>query len=116
MNAEQLEEWLTVLPLLERAKTLNLVSFKLNIYAREYGLLSADSDKEMAMRKLLGISELNHKLTSQIGHYINGDEAKIYPLNVFCQILFDVANQYNVTGALKGSIGSVQGSISPSQT
>ena len=115
MNSQILDEWLTIFPLLERAKALNLVNYQLTIYAREYGLLTADSDKEMAMKKLLGISELSHKLTSQIGHYMNGYETDIYPVNVFCQILFDVANQYNVTGALRGSIISVQGFIPRSQ-
>ncbi|MGA9129805.1 MAG: hypothetical protein WB425_16845 [Terracidiphilus sp.] len=115
MNSQILDEWLTCFSLLERAKALNLVNYQLTIYAREYGLLSTDSDKDMATRKLLGISELSHKLTSQIGHYLNGYEADIYPVNVFSQILFDVANHYNVTGSLQASISSAQVRIRPSQ-
>jgi hypothetical protein len=107
MNHVQLTEFLAGLALAKRAQALNLLSFKLTIHAREYGLLDAGADKEEAIRRLVGLSELHHKLTSQTGHYLDGDEATAYPVAVFSQILFDVANQYNVTGALNAALKSV---------
>jgi hypothetical protein len=37
MTPQLVSEWLESLPLAERAKALNLVSFKLTIHARDYG-------------------------------------------------------------------------------
>src|SRR6267143_150129 len=70
MNPQTLAQWLTALSLAERAKALNLVSFRLTIHARECGLPS--TDQSSAARKLLGINELHHKLLSQTCHYLDG--------------------------------------------
>jgi hypothetical protein len=111
MNPQEISEWLMPLSLVERAKGLNLVSYELTIYAREYGSPDATSEGE-AIRRLFGINELQHKLASQTGHYLDGDEATAYPVSVFGQTLVEAAAYYNVGGALKGALSSAKGSIS----
>lgn len=102
MNAEMVAQWLNALSLPERAKSLNLVSFRLTIHAREYGLPS--TDQSSAAKKLLGINELQHKLLSQAGHYLDGEEKKVYPVEVFSQVLTETADQHGVAGALAAAI------------
>lgn len=110
MSAEMLSEWLAGLPLIERAKMLNLLSFKLTIQAREYGLHFSEPDVlPAAAKRLLGISELHHKLLSQVGSYLDGEEATAYPLDVFSTVLFEVARQYDCTGDLNAAIRSARG-------
>jgi hypothetical protein len=102
MNAETVTQWLNALSLAERAKSLNLVSFRLTIHAREYGQPS--TDQSSAAKKLLGINELQHKLLSQAGHYLDGEEKKVYPVDVFSQILLETADQHGTTSALAAAI------------
>src|SRR5712664_1815365 len=110
MSAEVLSEWLTSLQLPERTKALNLLSFKLTINAREHGIRFSDPDALPATAKrLLGISELHHKLLSQIGHYLDGEETGAYPVDVFSRILFEVANQHDCTADLNAAIRSARG-------
>jgi hypothetical protein len=47
---------------------------------------------------------LQHHLSSQIGHYMDGEEIKVYPIDVFAQILFEKATQYQILHFLKGAI------------
>jgi hypothetical protein len=106
MNAETVAQWLNALSLAERAKFLNLVSFRLTIHAREYGLPS--TDQSSAAKKLLGINindnELQYKLLSQAGHYLGAEEKKVYPVDVFSRILTETADQHGVAGALAAAI------------
>jgi hypothetical protein len=108
MNSQQVAEWLAALPLLERAKVLNLVSYNLTIHARDYGLPHSPAQGEAAIKRLLGINELQHKLMSQTGHYMDGDDSKAYPATVFSQILFEMAAHYNATGALNAALKSAR--------
>ncbi len=113
MTPQLVSEWLESLPLAERAKALNLVSFKLTIHGRDYGLPDSPAQGEAAINRLLGINELQHKLLSQTGHYLDGDDSMAYPVSVFSQILFEMAAHYNTTGALIAALKSARSSISP---
>jgi hypothetical protein len=113
MTPQLVGEWLESLSLPERAKLLNLVSFMLTIRARDYGLPDSPAQGEAAIKRLLGINELQHKLLSQTRHYMDGDDSKAYPVSVFSQILFELAAHYNATGALNAALKSATGSISP---
>ena len=57
--------------------------------------------------RLIGLSELQHHLSSQIGHYTDGEEIKVYPIDVFAQILFEKATHYQILPFLKGTINRV---------
>jgi hypothetical protein len=93
MNPESVAQWLNALSLVERTKALNLVGFRLTTHARDYGVASVEAIGESsALRKLVGMNELQHKLLSQTGHYLDDQERRAYPVNVFSQILFQTAN------------------------
>ena len=113
MTPQLVSEWLGSLALAERAKALNLVSFMLTIRARDYGLPDSPAQGEAAIKRFLGINELQHKLLSQAGHYMDGDDSKTYPPSVFSQILFEQAAYYNVTGALNAVLKSAMDRTSP---
>jgi len=57
---------------------------------------------------LIGLSELQHQLSAQIGHYMDGEEVKVYPVNVFAQILFEKATHYQILPYLKGSAKQIR--------
>jgi hypothetical protein len=44
--------------------------------------------------RLIGLSELQHQLSAQIGHYFDGEDIKVYPIDVLVQILFEKATHY----------------------
>jgi len=113
MTPQLISEWLTSLSITERAKALNLISFKLTIRAREHGLSEAVAQGEATIKRLLGINELQHRLSAQAGHYMDGEESTAYPVSVFSQTLFEIAAQYNVTGALGAALKSAMGNKSP---
>ncbi|MGA8669011.1 MAG: hypothetical protein WB679_04015 [Terracidiphilus sp.] len=114
MNPQLVSEWLEPLSLAERAKVLNLVSFMLTIRARDYGLPDSPvQGEEAAIKRLLGINELQHKLLSQVAHYMDGDDSKAYPVSVFSKILFEQAAYYNTVGALNAAFKSARGFITP---
>jgi hypothetical protein len=114
MNPEALVQWLSPLPLAERARALTLVGSWLTIYARDYGVASVkDIGESSALRKLVGINELHHKLLSQVGTYLNGDEGKAYPVDVFSRILFQVAEQHGISSALTAAIKHAQPKTAP---
>jgi hypothetical protein len=100
MNPQSVAEWLNGLSLAERAKALTRVSYQLTIHARDYLLASAEQEKSAAARKLMGINELQHKLTSQIGHYLEGEQNAVYPADVFSRILSETATQYGIRATL----------------
>jgi hypothetical protein len=115
MNPEALVQWIGPLPLAERAKALTLISSWLTIYGRDYGVASVkDIGESSALKKLVGINELHHKLLSQTGNYLNGEERKVYPVDVFSRILFEVADQYGVRSALTGAMKHAQPKTAPS--
>ncbi len=51
-----------------------------------------------------GLLQLQHQLSAQIGHYMDGEEIKVYPIDVFAQILFEKAIQYQILPFLRGAI------------
>jgi len=103
MNPQFLTDWLATLRLPKRARALDLIMYDLTISARD--LLRSDTeDKSRVMQKLLGFNELYHQLSQQIGHYLDGEEIKVYPIEVFSQILFDKAVHYDILPFLVSSI------------
>lgn len=109
MNPEALVQWLGPLTPAERAKVLTRISSLLTIYGRDYGVASVkEIGESSALRKLVGINELQHKLLSQTGKYLNGEELKVYPVDVFSRILFEVADQYSIRPALVGAMKHAQ--------
>jgi hypothetical protein len=94
MKPEALIEWLAALPSMERVRELNKVSHALTICAREFHAPSGD--QAAVIKKLLGLSELHHKISAQIEHYCVGEETRVYPLDVFCRVLFETALQYGI--------------------
>jgi len=101
MNAASLAEWLTPLSLEARARALTLLSYRLTIHGRDYGIASVEAIGESsALKKLVGINELQHKLLCQTGRYLEDQERTAYPVDVFCQILFQMANNYGIAPAL----------------
>jgi hypothetical protein len=46
--------------------------------------------------RLIGLSELQHRLSAQIGHYMDGEKVKVYAIDVFAKILFEKATYYQV--------------------
>jgi hypothetical protein len=102
-NPGILIEWLALLPLKERAQKLNQISHNLTICARDVAA-TPSADKSIIVDKLLGLSELHHKLSAQIGHYYAGEETEVYPVDVFCRILFNVAAKHEIVSLLNGAI------------
>jgi hypothetical protein len=108
MTTDVLSQWLKGLSLVERAKALNLVSYQLTIYARAYGLPEWQRPDLAARDKLLGVNELQHQLLAQTGHYLHGEDSKVYPVEVFSKIIFEKAHNYGLTALLVSAIKHVQ--------
>ena len=98
-------EWLEPLSAANRAKALNFLSYTLTISARDYGQPDSPIQGEAAIKRLLGINELQHKLLSQVGHYME-DDSKAYPVEVFSRILFELAAYYDISGDLNAALRS----------
>jgi hypothetical protein len=62
----------------------------------------------MVIKRLIGLSELQHQLSAQIGHYMDGEEIKVYPIDVFAKILFEKATYYQILPFLRGAISWVK--------
>lgn len=109
MNINVFAECLTSLPLHERARFLIGIGFELTIYAREYGVVDSNSENNSANHKrLIGTNELQHKLLSQAALYLDGERDKIYPADVFSEIVFQTAEHYDITLDLTTAIRYVQ--------
>jgi hypothetical protein len=109
VNPQILGEWLAGMSLPERARTLNRIAHDLTICTREFEAATQPfKDPAIVIRRLIGLSELQHHLSSQIGHYMDGEEIKVYPIDVFAQILFEKAIQYQILPSLKGAINRVR--------
>jgi hypothetical protein len=107
MNYESMAAWLRALTVTEQTKALNYVSYGLTISAPEYVYLDRSQKPTLDQTtgaQLLGISELQHQLSSQIGHYLDGEEVKLYPVDVFCRILFEKAAYHGVMSGLLTAI------------
>lgn len=110
MNAESLSRRLEGLPLHERAKLLNLIAYQLTVQVRRFYRFPPHSAPNPPPNgeKLAGVNELQHQLISQIGHYLQGEEEKVYPVDVFSRILFEVADQHGVASDLAAAVKYVE--------
>ena len=109
LNPQMLSEWLAGMSLPERARALNGIAHCLTICTREFEAAKQPfKDPSIVIKRLIGLSELQHHLSSQIGHYMDGEEIKVYPIDVFAQILFEKATQYQILHFLKGAINRIK--------
>ena len=109
INPQMFGEWLAGMSLPERARTLNRIAHDLTICTREFEAATEPfKEPAIVIKRLIGLSELQHHLSSQIGHYMDGEEIKVYPIDVFAQILFEKAIQYQILPSLKGAINRVR--------
>ena len=91
-NPQTPSEWLAGMSLHERARSLNRIAHSLTICARDFEAATQPFKvPATVIKKLIGLSELQHQLSAQIGHYMDGEEVKVYPIDVFAQILFEKA-------------------------
>lgn len=103
INPRILGEWLAGMSLPERARTLNKIAYNLTICAREFEAATQPfKDPAAVIKMLIGLSESQHQLSQQIGHYMDGEEIKVYPIDVFAKILFEKATQYQILPFLTG--------------
>ncbi len=103
INSRMLGEWLARMSLPERARNLNRISYHLTVCTREFEAATQPfKDPAMVIKMLIGLSELQHQLSQQIGHYMDGEEIKVYPIDVFAQILFEKAAQYQIMPFFRG--------------
>lgn len=98
-----LSEWLGSQPAAERPRYLALISWALTNAARKYQVSSEARKESDQTKKLVGLSEIQGKIASQIASYLK-DEATAYPLGAFCSLLFDIAAQYHITALLETAI------------
>ena len=103
-NSETLSARLLALPLNERAQKLNRISYALTICAREFYSVENASERPGAARKLLALSELHHKISSQVGAYLAGEETKVYPVEVFSRTLYDIATSHDILPSLNWAV------------
>ena len=109
LNPQVLGEWLAGMSLPERARTLNRIAHDLTICTREFEAAPQPfKDPAIVIKRLIGISELQHQLSAQIGHYLDGEEVKVYPIDVFAEILFEKAIQYQILPILRGAIKRIK--------
>src|SRR5215471_11933893 len=93
INPQTLSEWLAGMSLPERARTLNRIAHCLTIWTREFEAATEPfKDPAIVIKRLIGLSELQHQLSAQIGHYLDGEDVKVYPMDVFAKILFEKAS------------------------
>jgi hypothetical protein len=75
LNPKILGEWLAGMSLPERARTLNRISHDLTICTREFEAATEPfKDPAIVIKRLIGLSELQHQLSAQIGHYMDGED------------------------------------------
>jgi hypothetical protein len=109
VNPQMLSEWLVGMSLPERARAINRIAYNLTIGTREFEAAPQPfKDSALVIKRLIGLSELQHQLAQQIGHYMDGEEVKVYPIDVFAQILFEKAAHYQILPFLKGAIHYVK--------
>lgn len=105
LNPQVLGEWLAGNSLPERARILNRIAHCLTICTRDFEAATQPfKDPSIVITKLIGLSELQHQLSAQIGHYLDGEEIRVYPIDVFAKILFERATYYQILPFLKGAI------------
>jgi hypothetical protein len=109
LNPQVLSEWLAGMSLPARARTLNRIAHSLTICTRDFKVAPQPfKDPATVIKMLIGINELQHQLSAQTGHYMDGEEIKVYPIDVFAKILFEKANFYQILPFLMGAINLVK--------
>ena len=104
MNEEFLTNWLTSLPVARRGRVLNQVAYELTISARRWYVPGAEATTPEGVNKLLGLNELQHQLLAQAGHYLDNEDSKVYPLDVFSKIVLQMAAHYGIESDLTSAI------------
>jgi hypothetical protein len=62
-----------------KTRALDFIMYDLTICARDFSRTEAGSeDKARIVQNLVGFNELYHQLSQQIGHYLDGEEEKVY--------------------------------------
>jgi hypothetical protein len=98
-------EWLGGMPLPERARTLIQMADELTICSREFEAAPQQfKDSAIVIKKLIGLSQLQHQLSAQVGHYMDREEITVYPIDVIAKILFEKATYYQILPFLRGAI------------
>ncbi len=105
-NPRTLGEWLVGMSLPERARNLRRISYDLTVCARRVRGCHptiqtprhGHKDAKFSSQRFVSISFPN-----TLGHYTDGEEIKVYPIDVFAQILFEKATQLNILIFSKGS-------------
>jgi len=109
LDPQTLGEWLAGMSLPERARTLNSIAHCLTICTREFEAATEPfKDPSMVIKKLIGLSELQHQLSAHIGHYMDGEDVRVYPIDVFAKILFEKATTYQILPFLRGAINRIK--------
>jgi hypothetical protein len=109
VNPQILSEWLAGMSLPMRARTLNRIAHDLTICTREFEATTQPfKDPAIVIKRLIGLSELQHQLSAQTGHYMDGEDVKVYPIDVFAQILFEKASYYQILPFLRGAINRIK--------
>ena len=109
LNPQTLSEWLAGMSLPERARILNSIAHSLTICTREFEAATEPfKEPALVIKMLIGLSELQHQLSAQIGHYMDGEEVKVYPIDVFAKILFEKAAHYQILSFLRGAISRIK--------
>ena len=109
VNPQTLSDWLSGIPLPQRARILNRIAHDLTICTREFEAATEPfKHPALVIKMLIGLSELQHQLSAQIGHYMDGQEVKVYPMDVFAKILFEKATHYQISPFLRGAISRIK--------
>lgn len=109
VNPQTLSDWLSGMTLAQRARILNRISYDLTICTREFEAATEPfKDPALVIKMLIGLSELQHQLSQQIGHYMDGEEVKVYPMGVFAKMLFEKATHYQILPCLRGAVSRIK--------
>ena len=109
LNPQILSEWLARMALPERARILNRIAYDLTICTREFEAVTEPfKNPALVIKMLIGLSELQHQLSGQIGHYMDGKELKVYPIDIFANILFEKATHYQILPFLMRAISRIK--------
>jgi hypothetical protein len=86
------------------AKLLLLLRISLNLTVVARDFQTKPKHEEGDFRRLVGFSELQHKLSSQAITYLKHGQVPGYPDDVFSDVLCEVAKQYGINAALDATL------------
>jgi hypothetical protein len=84
-----------------KIRFLTYLSYEITVWLR--GTYSNGSDVNSEDSKLMGANELQHHISSQLGHHLD-DDVKRYPDDVFLGILSEKAAHYGISSELQHSL------------